>query len=163
MLFHSPNREEVYQKAIELGPDKSHSDSWDHSRGHRVGLMSYTFNARIGPILVDAEISGPSGTLGYSFAGYRSNERVRSIPQSFVSRRMIPTIDRSTQMTTGIGVTTVPRIMLDRTCATATPDRHSVLAHDLPHATDVDGLLGLDFLRDQILTIDFRPGAIDLV
>jgi hypothetical protein len=38
----------------------------------------------------------------------------------------------------------------------------SVLAHDLPLAADVDGLLGLDFLRDQVLTVDFRAGTISL-
>jgi len=29
-----------------------------------------------------------------------------------------------------------------------------------PPVPDVDGLLGLDFLRDQILTVDFRLGQI---
>jgi hypothetical protein len=37
-----------------------------------------------------------------------------------------------------------------------------VLAFDLPQATGVDGLLGLDFLRDNVLTIDFRAGVISL-
>jgi hypothetical protein len=35
-------------------------------------------------------------------------------------------------------------------------------AHDLPLEANVDGLLGLDFVRDQVLTIDFRTGTIDL-
>ncbi len=67
-------------------------------------------------------------------------------------------------MTTGIGVTTVPRIVLNRMSALG---QHQigirVLAFDLPQATGVDGLLGLDFLRDSRLTIDFRPGEITLV
>jgi hypothetical protein len=68
------------------------------------------------------------------------------------------------QMMTGAGATTVPRIMLNRLSALG---KHQiglrVLAHDLPAATHVDGLLGLDFLRGQFLTIDFRAGAIGLV
>jgi hypothetical protein len=37
-----------------------------------------------------------------------------------------------------------------------------VLAHTLPPSASVDGLLGLDFLRRQIVTIDFRRGIISL-
>jgi hypothetical protein len=37
-----------------------------------------------------------------------------------------------------------------------------VIGQTLPPSSGVDGLLGLDFLRDQILTIDFRLGQITL-
>jgi hypothetical protein len=37
-----------------------------------------------------------------------------------------------------------------------------VLAYTLPVSASVYGLLGLDFLRDQVLTIDFRAGQITL-
>jgi hypothetical protein len=37
-----------------------------------------------------------------------------------------------------------------------------VVAHDLPAQAAVDGLLGLDFLRDQVLTVDFQKGQITL-
>lgn len=37
-----------------------------------------------------------------------------------------------------------------------------VLCHTLPPGTGVDGLLGLDFFRDQTLTIDFRKGELAL-
>jgi hypothetical protein len=36
----------------------------------------------------------------------------------------------------------------------------SVLAHTLPPSAGVDGLLGLDFLRGQVLTVDFRSGRV---
>jgi hypothetical protein len=32
-----------------------------------------------------------------------------------------------------------------------------MLAFDLPQAANVDGLLGLDFLRDNALTVDLEP------
>lgn len=38
----------------------------------------------------------------------------------------------------------------------------SVLAHGLPATTGIDGLLGLDFLRGSVLTIDFLQGQIGL-
>lgn len=37
-----------------------------------------------------------------------------------------------------------------------------ILVMDLPAATGIDGLLGLDFLRDTRLTIDFRAGVLSL-
>ena len=37
-----------------------------------------------------------------------------------------------------------------------------VLAHTLPPSAKIDGLLGLDFLRGQLLTLDFRAGQITL-
>ncbi len=37
-----------------------------------------------------------------------------------------------------------------------------VLAYSLPASASVSGLLGLDFLRDHLLTIDFRTGQMDL-
>jgi hypothetical protein len=37
-----------------------------------------------------------------------------------------------------------------------------VLAYSLPAYASVSGLLGLDFLRDQVLSIDFRAGQISL-
>jgi len=38
----------------------------------------------------------------------------------------------------------------------------SVLCHTLPPTTTVDGLLGLDFFRETLLTIDFREGLVEL-
>jgi hypothetical protein len=37
-----------------------------------------------------------------------------------------------------------------------------VVGHTLPPGAPIDGLLGLDFLRGQVLTIDFRAGQITL-
>jgi hypothetical protein len=37
-----------------------------------------------------------------------------------------------------------------------------VTAHDLPAGSSVDGVLGLDFLRGNVLTIDFPKGEITL-
>ena len=37
-----------------------------------------------------------------------------------------------------------------------------LLTYSLPRALGVDGLLGLDFLRDHILTIDMHRGEIDM-
>ena len=37
-----------------------------------------------------------------------------------------------------------------------------IICQDLPEGTPFDGLLGLDFFRNQRLTLDFREGLITL-
>ena len=57
----------------------------------------------------------------------------------------------------------LPRIILNRLSALG---QHRlalpVLAHSLPPATGIDGLLGLDFLRGLSPEVDFRAGKISL-
>lgn len=64
----------------------------------------------------------------------------------------------------GNGVEIVPRLILNRFSALG---HHRlgfrVLAHSLPPAAGIDGLLGLDFLRGCMLTMDFRGATITLV
>ena len=71
---------------------------------------------------------------------------------------------RLVRMATGSAVQMVPVLLLTRLSALG-QHRYGfpVIAHALPLVTAVDGLLGLDFLRDQILTIDFRAGQVTLV
>ena len=67
------------------------------------------------------------------------------------------------QITTGSGVEFVPRISVSRIEALGkNVEGLAVLAHTLPPTAMVDGLLGLDFLRDARLTIDFTDGTIEL-
>ena len=67
------------------------------------------------------------------------------------------------QVTTGSGVEFVPSITLEKIRSLG-QDRidFPVLGHTLPPSAGVDGLLGLDFLRDQRLTLDFRDGQVTL-
>jgi len=68
------------------------------------------------------------------------------------------------QVTTGSGVEYAPRVTLSRILALG-QERvdFPVLGHTLPPSAGVDGLLGLDFLRGQSLTVDFRTGHVTLV
>lgn len=61
------------------------------------------------------------------------------------------------------GVMEIPRIVVRRLRALGRETlRLPVLAYDLPPEIALDGLLGLDFLRDRRLTLDFRTGWIEL-
>ena len=79
--------------------------------------------------------------LGYELASFREQARI----------------------ITGSGVVSVPLLNVDRVealgkAATNMP----VLCHTLPSRAAIDGVLGLDFLRDTRLTIDFRAGLLAL-
>jgi hypothetical protein len=66
-------------------------------------------------------------------------------------------------MTTGSTVISVPQVILTRMTTLGTHRfGFPVLVYTLPAATSVAGLIGLDFLRGFILTVDFRSGRLDL-
>ena len=64
---------------------------------------------------------------------------------------------------TGSGIEFAPRVMLEKLVALGRiRPGFPVLGHTLPPSAGVDGLLGLDFLRGQSLTVDFRVGQVTL-
>ncbi len=67
------------------------------------------------------------------------------------------------QVAMGGGIQLVPRVVLNRLSALG---QHRlgfpVLSHSILPAAGIDGLLGLDFLRGTILTVDFRAAQITL-
>ncbi len=66
-------------------------------------------------------------------------------------------------ITTGSGLIFVPKLTIEKLTALGkTKEKFTVIAHDLPPTASVDGVLGLDFLRENILTIDFKQGFIEL-
>lgn len=66
------------------------------------------------------------------------------------------------QMTTGSGVEYVPKIVVDKIKALGKEKKgFEFLCHTLPPSATVDGVLGLDFLRDGRLIIDFQKGIVN--
>lgn len=124
--------------------------------------MSHAFNATAGLILVEAEISGPTGKVGATLildTGATSTSLNENVLRS-VGYDPSASTDVA-QMATGTTVHTAPRLTTNRL---STLGRHSielrVLAHRLPPQAAADGLLGLDIFRGLVLTIDFRAGRI---
>lgn len=67
------------------------------------------------------------------------------------------------QVTTGSGVEYAPRLPVLRIKALGQERQDfPVLAHTLPPSASIDGLLGLDFLRGQVLRINFERGVVVL-
>lgn len=66
-------------------------------------------------------------------------------------------------MTTGSGVEYAPRLVVSKLRAPGHTNRNiAILGHTLPPSAGVDGLLGLDFFRGRILTINFKSGVLEL-
>src|SRR5437899_368788 len=128
-------------------------------------MSSYGFHPRSGPILVDAELTGPVGSVVLKLVLDTGATTSLINLTTLLSLGFDP--DQSTQripMTTGSTIEIVPLVVLTRFSALG---QHRfgfpVIAHALSASSALDGLLGLDFLRDQVLTIDFRAGQITLV
>ncbi|MBC7795987.1 MAG: clan AA aspartic protease [Pyrinomonadaceae bacterium] len=66
-------------------------------------------------------------------------------------------------ITTGSGLVFVPKVKIEKLTALGnTKENFLVVAHDLPPTVSVDGVLGLDFMRGHVLTVDFIQGFIEL-
>ena len=75
-----------------------------------------------------------------------------------------PAVSRDrVQTTTASGVEFAPRVVVDSIEAIGKIRRtFPLICHTLPPSATVDGLLGLDFVRESRLVIDFRGGTIAL-
>jgi hypothetical protein len=126
--------------------------------------MTFSFNAHHGPIIVEASLSGPLGQadLRVILDTGATTSLIRSTLLVAVGYSPDATTDR-VQVTMGNGIETVPRLVLNRFSALGLHRLGlPVLSYGLPATAGIDGLLGLDFLRASVLTIDFQNGQIAL-
>lgn len=126
--------------------------------------MSFPFDAQQGLIIVRAELAGPSGTAILRLALDTGATSTLVNIGMLVSIGYDPALaPERIQVTTGSGVEFVPRITLSKITALGQErSNFPVLCHTLPPSAGVDGLLGLDFFREQALAVDFRNGSITL-
>jgi hypothetical protein len=135
------------------------------SRAHGAWAVSaQVFNGRQGPILIEAQATGPAGTVDLNLV-LDTGATTSLIDFGIILHLGFDPNQplQRARMTTGSAVGIAPVFALTRFSALG---HHRfvfpVIAHSLSSASNVDGLLGLDFLRNQALTIDFRAGQIDL-
>ena len=126
--------------------------------------MTFSFDPAARLILVRARIDGPAGTaalrLGLDTGASRTVINTAMLLALGYDPGVLP--DRI-QITTGSGIEFVPRVLLQRFVALGQQrDAFEVLGHTLPASAKIDGLLGLDFMRGQTLTVDFRLGQVRL-
>lgn len=127
--------------------------------------MSFRFNSEKGLVVVQAEITGPTGiaVLRLALDTGATGTLINTSLLVGVGYDPATAIER-TEVTTGSGVEFAVRISLLRiTSLGQQRNDFPVLAHTLPPSAGVDGVLGLDFLRRHLLTIDFVNGELRLV
>lgn len=126
--------------------------------------MSTRFDPRQRLIIVTARIEGPlRDTYGQLALDTGATSTVINLGKLVYAGYDPAVAADSVQITTGSGREMVPCVVIDRIEALGHRRvRLPVLCHTLPPSTGVDGLLGLDFLRQQRLTIDFKKGLLTL-
>jgi aspartyl protease family protein len=127
-------------------------------------MSTFTFSPATGPIRVRAEVTGPAGTGVLRLILDTGATKSLIDTSSLLSLGFDPSLStlRATVLTGG-SAHVVPLVVVTRFSALG---QHRfglpVVAHSLPASALADGLLGLDFLQNQVLTIDFRAGQITL-
>ncbi len=126
--------------------------------------MSDTFDARRGLPVIQVKITGPTGTQTAQLALDTGSSAIMvnalllvSIgydPDASPDRVQITTASRI-ELSTRLRVSRIEALGVERV-------EFPVVAHTLPPTSTVDGLLGLDFFRGLVLTLDFREGRITL-
>jgi predicted aspartyl protease len=126
--------------------------------------MSSFFNPNQGLIIARAELEGPSKSINLSLA------LDTGATYTLISEKMLtiagynPSLSPTrVQVTTASGIESVPRMVVTKFAALGHEKTNfPVICHTLPPSANIDGLLGLDFLRGFTLTVDFRTGQIML-
>jgi Aspartyl protease len=126
--------------------------------------MSHSFNAQHGLIVVEAEITGPIGRSRLRLALDTGAMGTLISAALLVYLGYDPALTtQRVQVTTGSGVEFVPRFPVQKIAALGqSRTDFPVLCHTLPPSATVDGLLGLDFFRGHVLTLDFANGQVTL-
>jgi predicted aspartyl protease len=126
--------------------------------------LSFPFDPEQGLIVVSAELVGPSGKAFLRLALDTGATSTVVNVGALVALGYDPALtSERVQITTGSSIEFVPQVKLEKIAAMG-HERVDfvVLCHTLPASVGVDGLLGLDFLQERTLTIDFRKGEVAL-
>lgn len=124
--------------------------------------MSFAFDAQRGLIIISATIVGRSGSVVVQLA--LDTGATRTLVNADVLLALGYEPDEAgdrVEVTTGSRVEIVPSISIAKLTALGhTKENLSAICHTLPPSAGIDGVLGLDFLRGGLLTLDFREGRL---
>lgn len=124
----------------------------------------YTFDRARGLIIVPTYIHGPNGDTVARLAldTGATWTVVRTAVLVSIGCDPAASLER-VELTTGSGVEYPSRLSVQKLEALGQErTQFNVIVHTFPPSAKVDGVLGLDFLRDHRLIIDFRKGEITL-
>jgi Aspartyl protease len=126
--------------------------------------MSIPFDPRARSILVPVMLADPRRNYLFKFA------LDTGATQSLLSTQCLIRLGYDlrhpaarTRIRSATGVTLVPSVRVSTLVAFGRTRTDFLLAaHDLPLGVEADGLLGLDFFRELVLTLDFARGRVSL-
>jgi hypothetical protein len=127
--------------------------------------MPFYFNPAQGVIQVQAELEGPTGTVSLRLTLDTGATRTVIDGNALVAAGYnLALAGTHLPVTTAAGVMQIPMISVARLKSLG-QERFNlpILAHTFPATASGDGVLGLDFFRGLLLTIDFRQGEITVV
>jgi predicted aspartyl protease len=126
--------------------------------------VTFPFNRVRGLIHVQAELTGPGGTVNLVLALDTGASATLIRTTRLVQAGYDPAaVGTPVKTTTAGGVVQSLRLpIMSLTALGQTRTNMPVLGRDLPPTASAEGLLGLDFLRGDVLTIDFVNGEITL-
>lgn len=126
--------------------------------------MTLSFDPTAGLIVVPVRLTGPAGDCVAHLALDTGATRTLVNWSVAVLLGFDPAAaEERFQIVTGSGVEYSPQVTVDSIEALDVRlERFNVLCHTLPPGTTVDGVLGLDFLRDGRLIIDMAKVLVSL-
>jgi predicted aspartyl protease len=126
--------------------------------------VMFPFNPKRGLIRVQVDLSGPAGqTVVYLALDTGATSTLIGLGALQLAGYDPTVVGQKMQIITGSGTVQAYRLPVASLAALGqTRTGFPVIAHTLPPGASVDGVLGLDFLRGNVLTIDFIQGEINL-
>ena len=126
--------------------------------------MSETFAPDAVAILIPVEVTGPARTYRFEFVV--DTGATRTVMRPALLARLgydLTASGRSVAMRSVTGGGTARLVtVLQLEALDLVRTNFELIAHELPAAVTVDGLLGLDFFRGHVLQIDLVRGKIDV-
>ena len=131
--------------------------------------MKFKFDSKYGLVYVEAKVQGKSESGKIKNVGLLLALDTGATTTMISARKLdeigcdIESPEDEIYITTGSGLIFVPKFTIEKLMALGKEKTNfQIIAHDFPPTSSVDGVLGLDFLRDYILTVDFVKGEIEL-
>ena len=127
--------------------------------------MTFSFDPNAELVVVSAALFGPEAIVGLRLALDTGATKtvIKRLKLETAGYDLTRILEVASVMT-GSRIESVPLLSIDSLgCLGEIRDKFSVLAHDLPAGSRIDGVLGLDFLRNHRLILDFRAGEIELI
>lgn len=126
--------------------------------------MSTQFDPQHHLVGIEVRLFGSSGNIKARLALYTGASSTVIAKETLITIGYDPDIlPKTVNFTTGSGIESAARISVDKVEALGQERLNfAVIAHTLPPTAGIDGVLGLDFLRNRVLTLDFQNGEITL-